>query len=55
MQRGELVVGAAIRPNRIPPAAEHDEVIQVDSAATSGMFKIAHSVNLILIVTGSQP
>jgi hypothetical protein len=49
------VVGVAVRPDRISPAAEHDEDVQVDNAATSGMSKIAHSVNLILIVTGPQP
>jgi hypothetical protein len=49
------VVSAAIRPDRIPPAVEHDEGIQVDSAATIGMSKIAHSVKLILIVASLQP
>jgi hypothetical protein len=41
MRRGELVVGAAIRPDRIPPSVKHDEGVQVDNAATSGMPKIA--------------
>jgi hypothetical protein len=48
------VVGATIQPDRILPATEHDEGVQVDSAATTDMSKIAHSVNLILMVTGTQ-
>jgi hypothetical protein len=55
MRGGELVVGATVRPDRIPPTAEHDEGVQIDSATTIGMSKISHSVNLILIVAGLQP
>jgi hypothetical protein len=41
------VVGTAVRPIRIPPTVEHDEGVQIDSAATTGMSKVTHSVNLI--------
>jgi hypothetical protein len=54
MRGGELVVGATVRPDRIPPTIEHDEGIQIDSAATTGMSKITHNVILILIVAGPQ-
>jgi hypothetical protein len=47
MQGGELVVGATIQPDCVPPTIEHDEGVQIDSAATTGMSKIAHSVKLI--------
>jgi hypothetical protein len=39
------VVGAAIRPDRVPPSVKHDEGVQVDNAATLGMPKITPSVN----------
>jgi hypothetical protein len=41
------VVGVAIRPVGIPPTVEHDDDVQIDSAATTGMSKVTHSVNLI--------
>jgi hypothetical protein len=40
------VVGATGRPIKIPPTVEHDEGIQIDSAATIGMPKVTYSVNL---------
>jgi hypothetical protein len=32
---------------RIPPIAERNEGIQIDIAATTGMFKVAHNFNSI--------
>jgi hypothetical protein len=52
MRGGELVVGAPVRPDKVPLAVEHDEGVQIESTSTIGMSKIAHNVNLILIVAG---
>jgi hypothetical protein len=41
------VVGATVQLVRIPPTVEHNEGVQIDSAATTGMSKVIQSVNLI--------
>jgi hypothetical protein len=41
------VVGATVRLVGIPPTVEHNESIQINSAASIGMSKVTHSVNLI--------
>jgi hypothetical protein len=41
------VVGATVRLVGIPPGIEHNEGIQIDSAATTGMSKVVQTINLI--------
>jgi hypothetical protein len=42
---GELVVGAAVRPDRIPPSTKHGEGVQVDNATIPCMPKIISNCN----------
>jgi hypothetical protein len=41
------VVGTTVRLVRIPLTIEHNEGVQINSAATTGMSKVTHNVNLI--------
>jgi hypothetical protein len=49
------VVGAIVQLTGILPTVEHNEGVQINSAATIGMSKVAHSVNLISDSCELQP